>query len=132
MKKGVAGAPEGFPLEGTHWIVPVERRAALRAFTLWKARLDRQRPALAEENNRIAINAAYSGAAFVWMALWVPLILAAAFSFSANRTLTIVLSVAAILPTIAFFVRLVQAIRAFSAPYRGPRGRADAPLPPNA
>ena len=48
------------------------------------------------------------------MAIWVPLILVAAFTFDTNRPFTVALAVAAIVPVTMFIIRILQAVRAYS------------------
>jgi len=93
---------------------PLERRFAATAYTRWTTKLTRDGPAQPSLDQRIAINAAYSGAAFLWMAIWVPLILVAAFTFDTNRPFTVALAVAAIVPVTMFIIRILQAVRAYS------------------
>lgn len=95
------------------WAMPFEKRAAARAYRVWMAKAQRVRPEYAEENQRLAINAAYSGAAILWMFFWVPFLIVSALSFSTNRPLTIIFAIAAALPATMFFMRIIQAIRSY-------------------
>lgn len=105
--------PEAFASRG---LLPFERRLAVNAYRRLTDKLSITRPGLTEENYRLAMNAAYSVAAAIWMVLWVPLVIGAALSFTINHTLTVVFAVAAGFPAAVSFFRMFQAIRFYSGP----------------
>jgi lipopolysaccharide export LptBFGC system permease protein LptF len=110
---------EALPERVARNLLPIERRVALVGYRNWTSRLAKQRPGMTEENYRLAINAAYTGAAFTWMLMWVPLILAAAFAYSTNSAVTIGSAVAAVIPIGMTLLRLGQALRTYSGPGPG-------------
>jgi hypothetical protein len=68
-----------------NWLSAPERRLAVRAYERWGVRLlaDGRLPRAGRE--RIALQSAYGAVACAWMLVWVPLTMAAAFSFEINR-----------------------------------------------
>ena len=110
-----------------NWLSAPERRLAVRAYERWCVRLlaDGRLPRPSRE--RIALQSAYGTVACAWMLVWVPLTMAAAFSFEIDRAAQVAFAVAAVLPAGVCFFRVYQAWRAFPELYRLPRqsGHAD-------
>ena len=111
---GVAMADSPIDMPDLGWMLPVERRFAVMAYGNWSRKLDRQRPGQPQTNRRVAIQAAYLGAACMWMAIWVPLLLVLAMTFQSNHVLTVVLVAIVAVPFVMFFFRVIQGVRAYS------------------